>query len=156
MSQSAAVWHFRTELSSNAVCGREGAGWVKLFFVGFDNSFWMRCSSCVVRMLLNLGISLRRGYAFRRLPASWSRSFISCGIIVAYLSAWLFESLFIRGISDPGFRMDQLLDMEALNKLTPEQQEKVIQGVRQQAAIMQAQNLITVSLFTISLAIYLI
>jgi hypothetical protein len=41
--------------------------------------------------------------------------------------------------------MDQLLDMEALNKLTPEQQDKVLQGVRQQAAIMQAQNLITVS-----------
>lgn len=40
--------------------------------------------------------------------------------------------------------MDQLLDTEALNKLTPEQQEKVIQGVRQQAAIMQAQSLITV------------
>jgi hypothetical protein len=40
--------------------------------------------------------------------------------------------------------MDQLLDLEALNKLTPEQQEKVIQGVRQQAAIVHAQNLITV------------
>lgn len=41
--------------------------------------------------------------------------------------------------------MDQLLDPEALDKLTPEQQEKVLQGVRQQAAIMHAQNLITVS-----------
>jgi import inner membrane translocase subunit TIM13 len=40
-------------------------------------------------------------------------------------------------------KMDQLLDMEALNKLTPEQQEKVLQGVRQQAAIMHAQTLIT-------------
>ncbi|CAD5212174.1 unnamed protein product [Bursaphelenchus xylophilus] len=39
--------------------------------------------------------------------------------------------------------MDQLLDMEQLNKLTPEQQEKVIQGVRQQAAIVHAQSLIS-------------
>ncbi|KAI6181462.1 Adenosylhomocysteinase [Aphelenchoides besseyi] len=36
-----------------------------------------------------------------------------------------------------------LLDLEALNKLTPEQQEKVLQGVRQQAAILHAQTLIT-------------
>ncbi|KAI6183215.1 Mitochondrial import inner membrane translocase subunit [Aphelenchoides bicaudatus] len=39
--------------------------------------------------------------------------------------------------------MESLLDLEALEKLTPEQREKVVQGVRQQAAIMQAQNLIT-------------
>lgn len=42
-------------------------------------------------------------------------------------------------------KMDQLLDMEQLNKLTPDQQEKVIQGVRQQAAIAHAQSLISVS-----------
>ncbi|KAI6225397.1 Mitochondrial import inner membrane translocase subunit [Aphelenchoides fujianensis] len=39
--------------------------------------------------------------------------------------------------------MEQLLDLDALNKLTPEQQEKVLQGVRQQAAILHAQTLIT-------------
>ena len=41
--------------------------------------------------------------------------------------------------------MDQLLDMETLKKLTPEQQNQVIAGVKQQAAIANAQNLITVS-----------
>ena len=40
--------------------------------------------------------------------------------------------------------MDQLLDIESLKKLTPEQQEQVIAGVKQQAAISNAQNLITV------------
>ncbi|VDM63811.1 unnamed protein product [Angiostrongylus costaricensis] len=39
--------------------------------------------------------------------------------------------------------MDQLLDMEALKKLSPEQQQQVIAGVKQQAAIANAQNLIT-------------
>ncbi|VDK64313.1 unnamed protein product [Anisakis simplex] len=39
--------------------------------------------------------------------------------------------------------MDQLLDMETLQKLTPEQQSQVIAGVKQQAAIMNAQSLIT-------------
>ncbi|MFH4981821.1 hypothetical protein AB6A40_008530 [Gnathostoma spinigerum] len=39
--------------------------------------------------------------------------------------------------------MDQLLDLEALKKLTPEQQNEVIAGVKQQAAIANAQNLIT-------------
>lgn len=43
--------------------------------------------------------------------------------------------------------MDQLLDLETLKKLTPEQQEQVIAGVKQQAAIANAQNLITVSRF---------
>ncbi|VDK80789.1 unnamed protein product [Cylicostephanus goldi] len=41
--------------------------------------------------------------------------------------------------------MDQLLDLETLKKLTPEQQQQVIAGVKQQAAIANAQNLITVS-----------
>lgn len=41
--------------------------------------------------------------------------------------------------------MDQLLDLETLKKLTPEQQNQVIAGVKQQAAIMNAQSLITVS-----------
>uniref|UniRef100_A0A915AHB6 Mitochondrial import inner membrane translocase subunit n=1 Tax=Parascaris univalens TaxID=6257 RepID=A0A915AHB6_PARUN len=40
-------------------------------------------------------------------------------------------------------RMDQLLDLETLKKLTPEQQNQVIAGVKQQAAIMNAQSLIT-------------
>lgn len=40
--------------------------------------------------------------------------------------------------------MDQLLDLETLKKLTPEQQQQVIAGVKQQAAIANAQNLITV------------
>ncbi|KJH53228.1 Tim10/DDP family zinc finger [Dictyocaulus viviparus] len=39
--------------------------------------------------------------------------------------------------------MDQLLDIEALKKLTPEQQQQVIAGVKQQAALANAQNLIT-------------
>uniref|UniRef100_A0AC34QFK4 Tim10-like domain-containing protein n=1 Tax=Panagrolaimus sp. JU765 TaxID=591449 RepID=A0AC34QFK4_9BILA len=39
--------------------------------------------------------------------------------------------------------MDQLLDIETLKKLTPEQQNQVIAGVKQQAAIVNAQNLIT-------------
>ncbi|RCN50510.1 Tim10/DDP family zinc finger [Ancylostoma caninum] len=39
--------------------------------------------------------------------------------------------------------MDQLLDLETLKKLTPEQQQQVIAGVKQQAAIANAQNLIT-------------
>jgi hypothetical protein len=52
--------------------------------------------------------------------------------------------------------MDQLLDVDALNKLTPEQQEKVIQGVRQQAAIMHAQNLITVNFAILKLNFCLI
>ncbi|KAE9551122.1 hypothetical protein FO519_005657 [Halicephalobus sp. NKZ332] len=39
--------------------------------------------------------------------------------------------------------MDQLLDIETLKKLTPEQQTQVIAGVKQQAAIANAQNLIT-------------
>lgn len=42
--------------------------------------------------------------------------------------------------------MEQLMDLEALRKLTPEQQEQVIAGVKQQAAIANAQNLITASL----------
>ncbi|CAI4227613.1 unnamed protein product [Auanema sp. JU1783] len=39
--------------------------------------------------------------------------------------------------------MDQLLDLEQLQKLSPEQREQVIAGVKQQAAISNAQNLIT-------------
>ncbi|KAK6023711.1 Tim10/DDP family zinc finger [Ostertagia ostertagi] len=39
--------------------------------------------------------------------------------------------------------MDQLLDLEALKQLTPEKQQQVIQAVKQQAAIANAQNLIT-------------
>ena len=50
-------------------------------------------------------------------------------------------------------KMEQLLDMEQLNKLTPEQQEKVLAGVRQQAAIMHAQTLITVRSY-LSLFLY--
>jgi len=34
------------------------------------------------------------------------------------------------------------LDVEALNKMTPDQQEQVLKSVRQQAAIMHAQTLI--------------
>uniref|UniRef100_A0A1I7WY73 Mitochondrial import inner membrane translocase subunit n=1 Tax=Heterorhabditis bacteriophora TaxID=37862 RepID=A0A1I7WY73_HETBA len=49
------------------------------------------------------------------------------------------DLLFIRFL----YNMDQLLDMETLKKLTPEQQEQVIAGVKQQAAIANAQNLIT-------------
>lgn len=41
--------------------------------------------------------------------------------------------------------MEQLLDMETLKQLTPEKQQQVIQAVKQQAAIANAQNLITVS-----------
>lgn len=41
--------------------------------------------------------------------------------------------------------MDQLLDVETLKKLSPEQQEQVISGVKQQAALANAQNLVTVS-----------
>lgn len=43
--------------------------------------------------------------------------------------------------------MDELLDLESLKKLTPTQQEQVIAGVKQQAAITNAQNLITVTSF---------
>ncbi|CAB3407270.1 unnamed protein product [Caenorhabditis bovis] len=39
--------------------------------------------------------------------------------------------------------MDQLLDVETLKKLSPEQQEQVIAGVKQQAALSNAQNLVT-------------
>ncbi|VDP14871.1 unnamed protein product [Heligmosomoides polygyrus] len=39
--------------------------------------------------------------------------------------------------------MEQLLDMETLKQLTPEKQQQVIQAVKQQAAIANAQNLIT-------------
>ncbi|CAJ0944462.1 unnamed protein product, partial [Mesorhabditis belari] len=39
--------------------------------------------------------------------------------------------------------MEQLMDIEQLKKLSPEQQEQVILGVKQQAAIANAQNLIT-------------
>ncbi|CAJ0592635.1 unnamed protein product [Cylicocyclus nassatus] len=45
--------------------------------------------------------------------------------------------------SGPINTMDQLLDLETLKKLTPEQQQQVIAGVKQQAAIANAQNLIT-------------
>lgn len=44
--------------------------------------------------------------------------------------------------------MEQLLDVESLKKLTPEQQKSLISGVKQQAAILNAQNMITVSLFS--------
>ena len=37
------------------------------------------------------------------------------------------------------------MDVETLKKLTPEQQNQLIAGVKQQAAILNAQNLITVS-----------
>lgn len=37
-----------------------------------------------------------------------------------------------------------MLDMETLKKLTPEQQDQVLAGVRQQAALANAQNLVTV------------
>ncbi len=40
--------------------------------------------------------------------------------------------------------MDQLLDLETLKKLSPEQQNQVIAGVKQQAALANAQSLITV------------
>lgn len=40
--------------------------------------------------------------------------------------------------------MEELMDIEQLKKLTPAQQEQVIAGVKQQAAIANAQNLITV------------
>uniref|UniRef100_A0A158R417 Mitochondrial import inner membrane translocase subunit n=1 Tax=Syphacia muris TaxID=451379 RepID=A0A158R417_9BILA len=39
--------------------------------------------------------------------------------------------------------MEELLDLEKLKSLTPEQQDQVIMGVKQQAAIANAQNLIT-------------
>uniref|UniRef100_A0AC34FQH6 Mitochondrial import inner membrane translocase subunit n=2 Tax=Panagrolaimus TaxID=55784 RepID=A0AC34FQH6_9BILA len=39
--------------------------------------------------------------------------------------------------------MEQLMDVEQLKKLTPEQQNQLIAGVKQQAAILNAQNLIT-------------
>ncbi|KAF8366569.1 tin-13 [Pristionchus pacificus] len=39
--------------------------------------------------------------------------------------------------------MEELMDIEQLKKLTPAQQEQVIAGVKQQAAIANAQNLIT-------------
>uniref|UniRef100_A0A8R1HPD4 Mitochondrial import inner membrane translocase subunit n=1 Tax=Caenorhabditis japonica TaxID=281687 RepID=A0A8R1HPD4_CAEJA len=39
--------------------------------------------------------------------------------------------------------MDQLLDVETLKNLSPEQQEQVISGVKQQAALANAQNLVT-------------
>lgn len=42
------------------------------------------------------------------------------------------------------FQMDQLLDVESLKKLTPEQKNQVISGIKQQAAIENAQQLITV------------
>lgn len=42
--------------------------------------------------------------------------------------------------------MEELMDIEQLKKLTPAQQEQVIAGVKQQAAIANAQNLITVCL----------
>lgn len=41
--------------------------------------------------------------------------------------------------------MEHVLDMESLKKLTPEQQKTLISGVKQQAAILNAQNMITVS-----------
>lgn len=40
--------------------------------------------------------------------------------------------------------MEELLDLEKLKSLTPEQQDQVIMGVKQHAAITNAQNLITV------------
>lgn len=43
--------------------------------------------------------------------------------------------------------MDQLLDVESLKKLTPDQQSKVISGIKQEAALANAQNLITVIFF---------
>ncbi|KAK6106645.1 Uncharacterized protein BM_BM13897 [Brugia malayi] len=39
--------------------------------------------------------------------------------------------------------MEQILDVESLKKLTPEQQKTLISGVKQQAAILNAQNMIT-------------
>ncbi|CAD6184483.1 unnamed protein product [Caenorhabditis auriculariae] len=36
-----------------------------------------------------------------------------------------------------------MLDVDALKKLSPEQQEQVITGVKQQAALANAQNLVT-------------
>lgn len=41
--------------------------------------------------------------------------------------------------------MEHVLDLESLKKLTPEQQKTLISGVKQQAAILNAQNMITVS-----------
>ncbi|VDN06004.1 unnamed protein product [Thelazia callipaeda] len=40
--------------------------------------------------------------------------------------------------------MEQLLDLESLKKLTPEQQKSLISGVKQQAAILNAQNMISI------------
>jgi len=40
--------------------------------------------------------------------------------------------------------MDTLLDMDTLKKYTPEQQQQILSGIRQQAAIASAQNIITV------------
>lgn len=48
--------------------------------------------------------------------------------------------------------MEHVLDVESLKKLTPEQQKTLISGVKQQAAILNAQNMITVS----SLTLYII
>ncbi|VDK79125.1 unnamed protein product [Onchocerca ochengi] len=39
--------------------------------------------------------------------------------------------------------MEHVLDLESLKKLTPEQQKTLISGVKQQAAILNAQNMIT-------------
>ncbi|VDN37291.1 unnamed protein product [Gongylonema pulchrum] len=39
--------------------------------------------------------------------------------------------------------MEHVLDVDALKKLTPEQQRNLISGVKQQAAILNAQNMIT-------------
>ncbi|EJW87113.1 hypothetical protein WUBG_01976 [Wuchereria bancrofti] len=39
--------------------------------------------------------------------------------------------------------MEQILDVESLKKLTPEQQKTLISGVKQQAAILNAQNMVT-------------
>lgn len=41
--------------------------------------------------------------------------------------------------------METLLDTESLKKYTPEQQQHILAGIRQQAAIASAQNIITVS-----------
>uniref|UniRef100_A0A7E4VBT4 Mitochondrial import inner membrane translocase subunit n=1 Tax=Panagrellus redivivus TaxID=6233 RepID=A0A7E4VBT4_PANRE len=39
--------------------------------------------------------------------------------------------------------MDGLMDLEQLKNLSPQQQEQVLAGVKQQAAIANAQNLVT-------------
>lgn len=49
--------------------------------------------------------------------------------------------------------MDELINLDALKKLTPDEQNNLIAGMKQQAALLNAQNLITVSCQYITLVI---